>query len=62
MIKFNTGYPGFTIGKEYEAKYCMHPFYGYVALRATDDDGDTRYLCPDLVLDGSIVEVDKDER
>lgn len=61
MIKFNIDYPGFTSGKTYEAKYAMHPFYGYLAIKVVDDDGDTRYLAIELLEDGSIVEVEEDE-
>lgn len=59
-IKFNIDYPGFVAGKTYQAKYAMHPLYGYIALRMVDEDGDTRYITPDLLLDGSIVEVDEE--
>ena len=61
MIKFNIDYPGFTAGREYEAKYCQHPVFGYITLRVRDDDGDIRYIDPTLTLDGSIVEVDSEE-
>ena len=61
MIKFNIDYPGFISGKHYQAKYAMHPFYGYLAIKVVDEDGDTRYITTELLLDGSIVEVDDDE-
>lgn len=61
MIRFNADYPGFKSGKNYQAKYAMHPFYGYLAIKVVDEDGDTRYLALDLLEDGSIVEVDEDE-
>ena len=60
MIRFNIDYPGFTAGRNYEAKYAMHPFYGNVAIKVVDDDGDTRYICPLFLQDCSIVEVDEE--
>lgn len=59
MIRFNVDYPGFVAGKTYQAKYVAHPFYGYIAIKVVDEDGDTRYLSPGLLDDGSIVEVDE---
>ncbi|QPD96222.1 hypothetical protein [Enterobacter phage N5822] len=43
MIRFNVDYPGFKSGKTYQAKYAAHPFYGYIAIKVVDEDGDTRY-------------------
>lgn len=60
MIRFNIDYPGFTAGRNYEAKYVMHPVFGCITLRIKDDDGDIRYIDPTLTLDGSIVEVDEE--
>lgn len=60
-IKFNVDYPGFRSGKTYQAKYAAHPFYGYIAIKVVDEDGDTRYLALDLLEDGSIVEVDDED-
>lgn len=62
MIRFNVDYPGFVAGKTYQAKYAAHPFYGYIAIKVVDEDGDTRYIDIGLLEDGSIVEVDEDER
>nr|DAM11508.1 MAG TPA: hypothetical protein [Caudoviricetes sp.] len=61
MIRFNIDYPGFRSGKTYQAKYAMHPFYGYLAIRVVDEDGDTRYIDICLLEDGSIVEVDDED-
>ena len=61
MIRFNIDYPGFKSGKTYQAKYAMHPFYGYLAIRVVDEDGDTRYIDIGLLEDGSIVEVDDED-
>lgn len=61
MIRFNADYLGFKSGKNYQAKYAMHPYYGYLAIKVVDEDGDTRYLPFGLLEDGSIVEVDEDE-
>lgn len=61
MIRFNADYPGFKSGKTYQAKYAMHPFYGYLAIRVVDEDGDTRYIDIGLLEDGSIVEVDDED-
>ena len=33
MILFNADYPGFKSGKNYQAKYAMHPYYGYLAIK-----------------------------
>ena len=59
MIRFNIDYPGFRSGKTYQAKYAMHPFYGYIAIKVVDEDGDTRYIDICLLEDGSIVEVNE---
>lgn len=61
MIRFNADYPGFKSGKSYKAKYAMHPYYGYLAIKVVDEDGDTRYLAIELLEDGSIVEVDDED-
>ena len=61
MILFNADYPGFKSGKTYQAKYAMHPYYGYLAIKVVDEDGDTRYLPFGLLEDGSIVEVDNED-
>lgn len=61
MIKFNIDYPGFISGKTYQAKYARHPLYGYLAIKVADEDGDIRYITTELLLDGSIVEVDEGE-
>lgn len=61
MIRFNVDYPGFKAGKTYQAKYAMHPYYGYLAIKVVDEDGDTRYLPFGLLEDGSIVEVDNED-
>lgn len=61
MIRFNADYPGFKSGKSYQAKYAMHPYYGYLAIKVVDDDGDTRYLPFGLLEDGSIFEVDDED-
>lgn len=61
MIRFNADYPGFKSGKSYQAKYAMHPYYGYLAIKVVDEDGDTRYLPFCLLEDGSIVEVDDED-
>lgn len=60
-IKFNVDYLGFKSGKTYQAKYAMHPYYGYLAIKVVDEDGDTRYLPFGLLEDGSIVEVDDED-
>lgn len=59
MIRFNVDHPGFVAGKTYQAKYAMHPYYDYLAIKVVDEDGDTRYLPLGLLEDGSIVEVDE---
>ena len=59
MIRFNVDCPGFIAGKTYQATYARHPFYGYLAIKAVDEDGDMRYLAIKLLEDGSIVEVDE---
>ena len=59
MIRFNIDYTGFRSGKTYQAKYAMHPFYGYIAIKVVDEDGDTRYIDICLLEDGSIVEVNE---
>lgn len=61
MIRFNADYPGFKSGKNYQAKYAIHPYYGYLAIKVVDEDGDTRYLPFGLLEDGSIVEVDDED-
>lgn len=61
MIRFNADYPGFKSGKNYQAKYAMHPYYGYLAIKVVDEDCDTRYLPFGLLEDGSIVEVDDED-
>ena len=60
MIRFNVDYPGFKSGKTYQAKYAENPYYGYLAIKVVDEEGDTRYLALDLLEDGSIVEVDEE--
>lgn len=60
MIRFNKQHSGFTVGKLYDAKYAMHPFYDRIVLRVTDDYGYVRYINPYLVEIGKISEVDEE--